>query len=485
MAGYNSHSTFPVSNLPILTENLPNVTVQLPIFNERHVIERLIDACAQLQYPSRKMRIQILDDSTDQTTAIARKRSSYWQERGISIEVLNRGDRSGYKGGALAHGLHFTADEYIAIFDADFVPPGDFLLRTIPYLVQNPQAGFVQTRWGHLNRSYSPLTRSQALALDGHFLIEQVGRQSAGYAFGFNGSGGIWRRSCITDPEVGGWQTDTLTEDLDLSYRAQLAGWQPIFTPSIVAPAEIPPQLSAFKRQQFRWAKGSIQTLRKCGRQVWQSKWPFAKRCQGVMHLGAYLLHPLLLIILLITLPGLLLNIDPAWPLAYLSLASVGPPLLYAVAQKRLYPKDWLKNWSYIWLITLMGFGICLNNSLAVWQALQGKAGHFMRTPKFHIQSNLDEWHHSAYRLPVEPVFFGEVGLFVYALFTTILALLYGKVWTALFMLLYVGGFGMMIGIELWQAVTSTIRVSRSELTAISNNNSETIKHDRIGAEQI
>ena len=379
----------PASSSSLLPTRWPTVTVQLPIYNEHHVAERLIDACARLDYPAQALQIQVLDDSTDDTRTLVHRRVRYWQRKGLNVQVINRIERVGYKAGALAHAFPLAQGEFLAIFDADFVPPRDFLQRVIPHFMQPGQqrVGFVQTRWGHLNADYSPLTQSQALALDGHFVVEQAGRQLAGYPFGFNGSGGVWRRACIADPAVGGWQTDTLCEDLDLSYRAQLAGWQPCYRNEIVAHAEIAPQLFAFRRQQFRWAKGSIQTLRKLHGAVWQSPWPLAARCSGLVHLGSYLIHPLLLLLLLVALPLMRLGVDPAPHLTVLSLASFGPPLLYAVAQRRLHPQDWWRRWAYLPLLTLLGTGLSLNNTIAVVQGFSGRDGQVLRTPKFRVES--------------------------------------------------------------------------------------------------
>jgi len=456
MIGQSVHST---TGMPIIW---PKVTIQLPVYNERHVVERLMDACANLNYPADKLQIQILDDSTDQTTAIIERRIEYWQARGIKIEAVRRADRQGYKAGALAHALPLANGEFIAIFDADFAPPSDFLQRTLPYFAgSGTTLGFVQARWGHLNSDYSPLTRSQALALDGHFVVEQAGRQAAGYAFGFNGSAGVWRRACIEDQAVGGWQTDTLCEDLDLSYRAQLAGWQPCYLNDLEAPAEIPVQLIAFKRQQARWAQGSIQTLRKMGRTVWQSHWPLEMRLAALFHLGSYLIHPLLLVLLLVTLPLMLLDVDPAPHLALLSLLSFGPPVLYAVAQIQLHPDDWWKRWSYLPVLTLLGTGICLKNSIAVWQGLSQTGGQFLRTPKFRVEATGDRWQQSNYRLAIEAVTVGELILMLYALLTVVTALLQGRWWTALFPLIYAGGFGVMIFVALWQA--QPVKTGQSE----------------------
>ncbi len=245
----------------------PPVTIQLPIYNERHVAERLLDACARQDYPLDRLQIQVLDDSDDDTCSIVDRRAAFWRAQGRAVDVVRRQSRQGHKAGALAHALPSAHGDYIAIFDADFAPEPDFLRRMIPSFLTDDadKVGFVQARWGHLNRDYSILTRSQALALDGHFAIEQDGRLTAGCMIGFNGSAGIWRKACIIDSAVGGWQADTLCEDLDLSYRAQLAGWRPLYRNDVDVPAEIPPQLNAYKRQQYRWAKGSIQTLRKLG----------------------------------------------------------------------------------------------------------------------------------------------------------------------------------------------------------------------------
>lgn len=432
----------------------PQVTIQLPIYNEWHVIERLIDACATLDYPRACLQIQILDDSTDQTTAIALRRAEHWQRQGVDITLIQRDMRTGFKAGALAYAAPLAKGEFIAIFDADFVPPPDFLLRTLPrfFAPDGARIGFVQSRWGHLNAAYSPLTRSQALALDGHFVVEQTGRQDGGYPIGFNGSGGIWRRACIDDPAVGGWQADTLCEDLDLSYRAQLAGWRPYFMNAVEVPAEIPPQLAAFKRQQFRWAKGSIQTLRKLGGQLWRSEWSLAVRLPALIHLGNYLIHPLLLLLLLLSLPLLLLGQNPGSQLALLSFASFGPPLLYAVAQIVLHQRQWWRQWRYLPLLTLLGTGLCFNNTLAIWQGLRGQSGVFLRTPKFRVETSADAWQRSAYRLPLDRTMLGELLLCGYALCAVGVALAQGYWTLGAFLLIYVGGFGLMVGLGLWQA---------------------------------
>lgn len=440
--------------LPQPLRQWPQVTVQLPIYNEWHVIERLIDACATLDYPRERIQIQVLDDSTDHTTAIALRRAEHWQRQGVDITVVQRTVRQGFKAGALAYAAPRAKGEFIAIFDADFVPPPDFLLRTLPLFAarDGERIGFVQARWGHLNAAYSPLTRSQALALDGHFVVEQAGRQAGGYPIGFNGSGGIWRRACIDDLAVGGWQADTLCEDLDLSYRAQLAGWRPYFMNAVEAPAEIPPQLAAFKRQQFRWAKGSVQTLRKLGGQLWRSEWSLWVRLVALIHLGNYLIHPLLLLLLLASLPLLLAGQNPGSQLALLSFASFGPPLLYAVAQIVLHGRQWWRQWRYLPLLTLLGTGLCFNNTLAIWQGLRNQGGVFLRTPKFRVETTADGWQRSAYRLPLDGTMLGELLLCLYALGAVGVAFAQGHWTLAAFLAIYVGGFGLMVVVGLWQA---------------------------------
>ena len=452
----------------------PYVAVQLPIYNERHVAERIIRACARLSYPSEKLEIQVLDDSDDSTSTLINRVVQEACKEGRRVRVMRRSNRSGYKAGALAHALGESNAEFLAIFDADFMPPEDFLLRTMPRFFHpgNEHVGFVQTRWGHLNRDNSFLTRCQALALDGHFVVEQGGRQAAGFAFGFNGSGGVWRRACVEDPEVGGWQADTLCEDLDLSYRAQLAGWKGVYLNDVESPAEIPPQLLAFKRQQSRWAKGSIQTLRKLAPRVWNSDWTIRRRFAASLHLGSYLIHPLLLSLLLITLPLAVLGADPAAPFALLSLASIGPPVLYALGQRNLYRRGWLRNFSLLPMLMLLGTGLSLSNTLAVFQGLFGNGTDFLRTPKFHTTAEADRWHGSTYRLPLQPVVFLEFLMAVYALVTAAVYASMGNYWTLTFLMIYASGYGLVACVGLWQEWTARSSIRRHKKRQIHEQRS-------------
>jgi len=432
----------------------PAVTVQLPIYNERHVVTRLVDAAAALEYPREKLQIQIIDDSDDDTVALSDEVALVWKGRGVDVEVVRRTVRTGYKAGALAFALDDARGEFIAIFDADFVPAPDFLQRVIPSFLApgSEDIGFVQARWDHLNRDYSLLTRCQALALDGHFGVEQPARRAAAYAFGFNGSAGVWRRETIEAHSVGGWSADTLCEDLDLAYRAQLAGWRGDFVDGVAAPAEVPPQLIAFKRQQARWAKGSVQTLRKLGGRVWRSDWPLPKRIAALFHLGNYLIHPMLLLMLLVTVPIVLLNVRVPTPLAALSLASVGPPLLYAVAQRRLHADEWVAHFLALPLLMLFGMGLSLGNARAVWQGLRRDGGSFARTPKFHVQQSGDAWRQSSYRLPISGETLFEGLLALYASLGVWGAWQRSNAWAAAFLALFALGYGLMFCVEVWQS---------------------------------
>jgi cellulose synthase/poly-beta-1,6-N-acetylglucosamine synthase-like glycosyltransferase len=433
-------------------QKLPLVTVQLPIFNEALVIERLIDAIIQLDYPKSLLEVQVLDDSTDETTEIAAASVAHYRQQGFKIHLIHRRDRTGFKAGALKRGMETATGEFIAIFDADFLPEPDFLRQTIPHLLVNKGLGFVQTRWGHVNRWYSWLTAAQALALDGHFAIEQTARNRSGLLMNFNGTAGVWRRDCIES--AGHWQGDTISEDFDLSYRAQLAGWECLFLPEVVAPAEIPPQLAAFKRQQFRWAKGSIQCLKKLGWRVLRSSLSGWKKLQALIHLSSYLVHPLMVTLAIIT-PILMMSGGTAqirFPLIYLSLVSLGPPFLYAVAQGALHPTVWRKHYKAMPLLILLGSGIALSNTKAVAEALLGVGNVFRRTPKFRVTSTTDRWQHSAYRLPLEGLVLGELAFGLFSLWGAWIAATNGNQFAVPFILLYAFGFGYVSLQGVWDA---------------------------------
>lgn len=435
----------PRSAPPPLKE-YPHVTVQLPIYNERYVVARLIDAVARLNWPRERLEIQVLDDSTDDTTIIAQAAARRWRRRGVDVRVIHRQERTGFKAGALAHGLVQARGEFVAIFDADFVPPPDFLERTIPYLVADPKLGMVQARWGHLNAEYSPLTRAEALAIDGHFVVEQTARHRNGLFMNFNGAAGVWRRACID--AVGGWQADTLAEDVDLSYRAQLAGWRLAYLPDVVAPAELPPQIHAFKAQQFRWAKGSIQTVRKLGWRLLTSDTPVFVRLEGILHLTGYLVHPLMLLLLMTLVPTMLWELRVPTIMGYLGLATLGPPLLYTVSQRSVYP-DWKRRMLYFPVLACIGTGIALSNTQAVLEALLGRQTPFHRTPKFHVARPEDKWVGKSYALSFDPLAFGELALTFYAAWGVWIAWQTGQWFMIPFMSLYVVGFGLVASLTL------------------------------------
>jgi len=439
--------------LPGRLTEAPPVTVQLPIYNELYVAKRLLEAVVRLDYPRHKLQIQVLDDSDDETTSLVRALVESFRAQGVDIELLHRRHRKGFKAGALQEGLARAKGEFIAVFDADFLPPPDFLHRVIPHLLTRPRLGMVQARWGHLNAQASALTGAQALALDGHFVVEQTARNRAGLFMNFNGSAGVWRRRCIE--EAGGWQADTLSEDLDLSYRAQLLGWECLYLPDVVVPAEIPLQIQAFKRQQARWAQGSIQCVLKLGRKVLASPYPLFKRWQALMHLSGYLIHPLMLLLLFLTLPIILGDFRLPWPLAYLGLSSLGPPLTYALSQRALYPR-WWRRLVYLPYLALIGVGIALSNSLAIGRALLRRKGEFQRTPKFGGRRRKRYW------LGIDGTVWGELALTLYALLLTLTAWNRGAYGVLPFLALYVAGFGLVSLLSLREGLTALIEARRS-----------------------
>lgn len=431
---YLCHRHDPIPESPLPAE-WPHVTVQLPMYNELHMVERLLTAAATLDYPQDRLEIQVLDDSTDDTRQLAARTVSRLRQQGVDVVHLARAERTGFKAGALAAGLVRAKGELIAVFDADFVPLPDFLRRVVPQFA-DPKVGCVQTRWGHLNRDYSCFTQTQALGMDGHFIVEQTARSRAGLFINFNGTGGVWRKSCIHD--AGGWTADTLTEDLDLSYRAQLRGWRIGYLPEVIVPAELPAQVSAFKRQQARWAQGSIETALKLGGPLLRSGQPWAVKLEGIIHLTGYLVHPLMLIMVLLTLP---MSHSQSWVLRmvpWLMTAAVGPPLLYAIAAsvdggnpgQRLHVLP---------MLVLLGTGIALSNTLAVLRAVLRRRQVFQRTPKFDLRQSSDQWVASNYALGADPLTLGEAALALFAL--GVLALTGIRSGPGAWLLMYAGGF--------------------------------------------
>lgn len=441
-----------------LTE-YPQVTIQLPIFNEKYTIERLLKSVTGLDYPSDRLQIQVLDDSTDKTAVLTKQLVDEYRSKGVDIQWIHRIDRKGYKAGALSNGLQTATGELIAIFDADFVPSADWLKKTVP-LFKTKNLGCLQTRWGHTNRKYNSLTQVEAMAIDGHFIVEQAVRSQNDFFLNFNGTAGIWRRACIED--AGGWQWDTLTEDLDLSYRAQMRGWKIDYLADVVVPAELPAHVEAFKNQQFRWAKGSFQVVRKILPRIFDkdSKLPWHIRLLAILHLTGYGVQPLMLGLLILTLPvGLFAPV--AFKLFPFSiLAGFGPPLLYLTARASHTP-PLLERIRLLPLLTITGFGLCLNTSIAVMEGLFGKGKSvFVRTPKLNLNDagkqlkSVDK----TYIAPLNPLVWVEFVLGLYALITGIvLAPIIG--WSILpWMFIYTFGFFYIAGMSLAQNRESTRR---------------------------
>jgi cellulose synthase/poly-beta-1,6-N-acetylglucosamine synthase-like glycosyltransferase len=376
----------------------PFVTIQLPVYNERYVVGRLIAAVAAVDYPRDRFEVQVLDDSTDDTSDLVREQVEALRAGGLQIEHLRRTNRIGFKAGALQYGLEHARGEIVAVFDADFLPPANILRDTVDYFV-DPKIGMIQTRWGHLNRGYNLLTRVQALLLDGHLLIEQTARCRSGRFFNFNGTAGLWRTSCIKD--AGGWEHDTLTEDLDLSYRAQLNGWKFVFLPQLITPAELPVDMNAFKTQQHRWAKGAIQTCKKLLPRIWSSPLPWKVKLEAIFHLTSNFAYLLLALLAFLTIP----TEQPAgmswWSvlttdMPIFTLASVSVFLFYSLVLHELGAR-WWQFFLYLPALIAVGIGLSINNARAVLEAVFNHESEFARTPKYGISSKSSVWHTKRY----------------------------------------------------------------------------------------
>ena len=424
----------------------PSVTVQLPIYNEPNVADRLVRAVAALDYPSDRLQIQVLDDSRDRTASqmaalVARLR----EQQGLDISYHHRQVRRGYKAGALAEALPAATGDYIAVFDADFVPTKDWLRRTVPAILSHPMLAFVQTRWGHLNRSQNLLTAAQGLALDGHFVIEQQARSASGLWQNFNGSGGLWRRTAID--AVGGWTADTVTEDLDLSYRAQLQGWRGAYLNNIQAPGELPPLVTSFKRQQRRWAKGSMQTLRKLAGRIIISPRPLRQRLYALAHLSGYAINLPLLVLLALTLPLALLpeRLLPLPTLGTLSLvASLAPLLLYGLAQQQLAGSKGLRRLWALPVLAVISLGLSPTLGVAVVEGAVRRGGAFERTPKQGQHGDRLSLLEKVDWRPMMP----EIATLLFAL-TTLAAVVAQERWSLLLLpLFYSLGCGFVLVLE-------------------------------------
>ncbi len=454
-------------NVPVLPDpppRWPRVTVQLPIFNERYVIERLVEAVAQFDYPLNQLEIQVLDDSTDETRSVASACVARYAALGVPITCHHRANRAGYKAGALQEGMQSATGEFIAIFDADFIPPADFLKRTVPYF-NDPGIGMVQTRWTYLNSDYSALTHVEQILLDGHFIIEHGGRSRRGTFFNFNGTAGVWRRRAIED--AGGWEHDTLTEDTDLSYRAQLRGWKFLYVPDVECPSELPVEMNSFKTQQARWAKGLIQTAKKILPRVLRSNQPWHIKAEAIFHLTANISYPLMILLSTMLLPAMIVRFYQGWlqmllidlPLFLASTCSISS--FYLVAQRTLRPKTWRRTFFYLPFVMAVGIGLAVRNSIAVLEALLGKESEFARTPKYRIEGragaaaavaaeasaavrpadSTKSWVRKAYRNPAGWTPYVEILLGLYFSATVFYSIQNENYATVPFLLLFVGGY--------------------------------------------
>ncbi len=440
-------------------DNLPRVTVQLPIFNEYYVVERLLKSVSELDYPRELLQIQVLDDSTDDTQELTRKLTADLKAREFDIELLQRIDRVGFKAGALEAGLSTCKGDFILILDADFVPCRDLLKETIHHFT-DPGIGMIQTRWGHINRTYSLLTRIQAMFLDGHLLLEQTARSRSGRFFNFNGTAGLWRRCCIVD--AGGWQHDTLTEDLDLSYRAQIRGWRFVFLSDLVTPAELPADMNGFKSQQHRWTKGSIQTCKKMLPTIWRSPLPFFVKLEATLHLTSNFTYLLLAFLCVLLHPSFSNYGAGPWRMWLIDVpiflaASVSVAVFYVCAQRELHPKTWMREILFMPALIALGIGLSLNNARAVLEAVFNRQSSFTRTPKYGIERRSQSWRSSKYRSIANLLPFFELGFAFYFTYFVLVCLAEGNFSSIPFLLLFQLGFFYVALSSLSQLIPDTL----------------------------
>ena len=425
-------------------DQLPRVTVQLPIYNEQYVVDRLLDSICRLNYPKDKLDIQLLDDSTDETVEVARILVDRYAALGHPVTYLHRNNRAGFKAGALAEGLKTAKGEFVAIFDADFVPPSDFLLKCVHHFT-DPGIGMVQTRWTHINRHYSFLTEVEVILLDGHFVLEHSARARTRVFFNFNGTAGMWRRVAID--EAGGWEHDTLTEDTDLSYRAQLKGWKFVYLQDVECPAELPVEMTAFKTQQARWAKGLIQVSKKILPRVLKSDEPRHVKIEAWYHLTANLSYPLMIVLSVLLMPAMIIRFYQGWfqmlyidlPLFMASTFSISS--FYLVSQKELFPRKWPRALLYLPLLMSLGIGLTITNTIAVLEALVGKQTAFARTPKYRVESKKDKVLGAKYRKRLGWVPWIELLIGTYFALAIFYAIDNENYFTVPFLLLFVVGY--------------------------------------------
>lgn len=449
---------------------LPRVTVQIPIFNERYVVERAIEAAAALRYPRHLLEIQLLDDSTDDTADIVSECADRVRSDDLRVEHIQRPHRQGFKAGALGAGLEKAQGDFIAIFDVDFVPEPDFLEKTVPVLGGDSSLAFVQTRWGHLNREQSILTRIQALSIDGHFGIEQQAKWLRGHCFNFNGTAGLWRKEAICDS--GGWSQRTLTEDLDLSYRAFLRGWSACYLNDVVVRAELPVSFLAYRRQQYRWARGSFQCAVRLVPEIWRSQLATLSKIEATFHLGGYFIH-LLLLSLVGIFPGVL-YVAQAYPtllslfgtMALLNIAALVPSAMFLSAQ-HLAGRRWYRAVPVVVVLTLVGVGMMVNTAKAAVGAVGGKAGVFRRTPKFGPSGDAGRrWHQLRYQGNFDVIVAVELVIALLCVWTSWQASMRGSLAIATYASIFSAGLAFNATVTIYQAA----RIAFNQFTAMSDD---------------
>ena len=455
--------------VPEMKQEWPKVTIQLPIFNERYMVERLIKAMTRLDYPADKLQIQVLDDSTDSTTELVATLVHSYQRRGVNIQLQHRDDRSGFKAGAMEQALRSATGEFVAVFDADFLPKPDWLKQTIPFF-QDPKVGFVQTRWGHINNHYNLITRLAAMALDAHFIIEQTARAGSNLLMSFNGTAGIWRVAAIES--AGGWQGDTLTEDIDLSYRAQMAGWRYVYVPQVVVMSEVPAQMDALKKQQVRWVKGNFQVSKKLmGKVIFSHLTPWQK-LMGMLQLTMlYIPYPVTVLTILLTFPVNLYAPHFMYYFGWTMIGSLGPVFLYTLAQSEFNP-SLRKRVLLLPALTMLGVGISVNCTFGILSGLSGKSGTFERTPKYNISNVNDQWAKSSYALSLSPVAAAELLMGLYILLTTLYLYYVHHYAFQYWQMVPAAAYFMVAGSSIFQSYQRSVarsRQSEAQTSVISN----------------
>ncbi len=484
---YSSHRYYMVylyykhqKDKPVLRnklDKLPRVTVQLPVYNEMYVVRRLIAASCDIDYPKELLDIQLLDDSTDETKEITRNCVEEFRAKGFDISCIYRENREGYKGGALENGLKYAKGEFVVVFDADFVPQSDILKKTIHFFADK-SVGMVQTRWSYLNRGYSFITKIQAIMLDGHFVIEHTARNWSGRFFNFNGTAGVWRKEAITS--AGGWQNDTLTEDLDLSYRSQLKGWEFIFLKDELTPSEIPVEINGFKSQQHRWAKGSIQTAKKILPAIIKSDLPLKVKVEAFFHLTNNISYLLMLVLSVLIYPSMVARINIGWfrmliaDVPFLLFATVGISFFYICSQREAY-KDWKSRIIYLPMLMSLGIGLSVNNSKAVLGAIFNKKTEFKRTPKYNIENKKDIWLGKKYRGEINFLVLMELLLGIYFTFNIYFAFI-NKIYVSIpFLMMFQLGYFYVAFLSIFQVVLSGIASNRWAKNIISKGKTEDV----------